>query len=432
MSTPKRFLLATTDGGGSVPPDMSVARVLVEAGHEVRILADRVLAPDIAPTGAEHVPWTKGPQRADLEPTSTLVRDWDAKSPQEAFRRTLDGFMTGPAQLFAEDVRAELERRPADAVVSGLFLFGAQIAAEAEGVPRAFLIPNPFAMPGWGIPPIGPGLTPMRGPVGRLRDAALAKMTTRLFDYGLDDLNACRRANGLAPLEHTLDQFTKADRILILTSRAFEFEQYSPPSMVRFCGPRLDDPAWAGEEWVPPAGDDPLVLVGLSSTYMDHGDELQRVVDGLGTLQVRGLVTTGPAIDPETVRAPANVEVVRSARHSEVLKHAAAVISHAGHGTVIKTLAAGVPQVCLPLGRDQLDNAARVQFHGAGLRLKRKAAPGDIAAAVKRVIEEPSFAAAARRMADAIAEDLREDRAVAELEELASRRNGDREPAAAA
>ena len=429
MTEPKRFLLATTDGGGSVPPDMSVARALVDAGHEVRVMADRVLAPDIATTGAEHVPWTKGPQRENLEPTSILVRDWDAKSPQEAFRRTLDGFMTGPADRFADDVRAELQRRPADAVVSGLFLFGAQIAAEAEGIPRAFLIPNPFAMPGWGIPPIGPGLTPMRGPVGRLRDAALAKMTTRLFDHGLEDLNATRRANGLEPLEHTLDQFTVADRILILTSRAFEFEQYAPPSTVRFCGPRLDDPAWAGYDWDPPAGDDPLVLVGLSSTFMDHGDVLQRVVDGLGTLPVRGLVTTGPAIDPESVGAPGNVDVVRSAPHSEVLKHAAAVVTHAGHGTVIKTLAAGVPQVCLPFGRDQLDNAARVQFHGAGLRLKRKAAPGQIAAAVKRVIDEPSFKQNAERLAAAIEADLASDRAVAELEELASR-NGAREPAA--
>jgi UDP:flavonoid glycosyltransferase YjiC (YdhE family) len=428
MTTPKRFLFATTDGGGSVPPDMSVARALADAGHEVRVMADRVLAPDVAATGAEHVPWTRAPQRPDLAPESILVRDWDAKSPQEAFRRTLDGFMTGPADLFAADVRAELQRRPADVVVANFFLFGAQIGAEAEGVARAVLIPNLFAMPGWGIPPIGPGLKPMRGPVGRLRDGVLGKMTTKLFDHGLDDLNAARRANGRPPLDHTLDQFTEADRLLILTSRAFEFDQYAPPAKVRFCGPRLDDPAWAGNDWTPPAGDEPLVLVGLSSTFQDHRDVMQRVADALGTLPVRGLVTSGPAIDPESIKAPANVDVVRSAPHSEVLKHAAAVVTHAGHGTVIKTLAAGVPQVCLPLGRDQLDNAARVQFHGAGLRLKPTAAADKVAAAVKRVIDEPSFKQNAGRMAAAIEADLAEDRAVAELEELATR-NGDRAPA---
>ena len=417
-AAPKRFLFATTDGGGSVPPDMSVVRALVERGHEVRVLADRLLAPDIEPTGAEHVAWTTAPQRPSLAPTDAVINDWDVRTPQQAFVRALDGVMTGPARLFADDVRAELARRPADAVVANFFLFGAHIGARAEGVPSAFLIPNLFAIPGWGIPPIGPGLRPMRGPVGRARDSALGWMTTRLFDKGLGDLNSARRANGLEPLEHVLDQFTEADRILILTSRAFEFDQYAPPGHVRFVGPRLDDPAWA-TDWTPPAGDAPLVLVGLSSTFMDHADLLQRVTTALGGLPVRGLVTTGPAIDPDSIDAPANVQVVRSAPHSQVLPHAAAVVTHAGHGTVIKSLAAGVPVVALPLGRDQLDNAARVAAHGAGLRLKPKASADKIAGAVSRVIEEPSFKAGAQRLAAAIAADMRDDRAVAELEQLA-------------
>ncbi|MEA2444658.1 MAG: hypothetical protein QOJ12_1950 [Thermoleophilales bacterium] len=429
MTTPKRFLFAITDAGGSVPPDTSVVRALVDRGHDVRVLADRVLAPDIEPTGAVHLPWTSAPQRPDLEPTSMVIKDWDARTPQQAFVRVLEGVMTRPAALFAADVRAELRREPADAVVSNIFLLGAQLAAQAENVPVAVLIPNLFAIPGWGIPPIGPGLSPMRGPVGRLRDGVLNRMTVRLFDRGLDELNGARRANGLPPLPHVLDQFTEADRILLLTSRAFEFEQYSPPSMVRFCGPRLDDPAWAGD-WTPPPGDAPLVLVGLSSTFMDHTDHLRRIAAALGDLPVRGLVTTGPAIDPDRIDAPANVHVVRSAPHSQVLKHASAVVTHAGHGTVIKALAAGVPLVCLPLGRDQLDNAARVAAHGAGLRLKPKAKAPAIAQAVSRVLADPSFADGARRIGAAIADDLREDRAVAELEELVCRA-ATREPAAA-
>ena len=144
---------------------------------------------------------------------------------------------------------------------------------------------------------------------------------------------------------------------------------------MRVVGPRLDDPAWAGD-WTPPAGDEPLVLVGMSSTYMDHADVLQRAATALGELPVRGLVTTGPAISPDAIDAPANVTVVERAPHREVLKHASAVVTHAGHGTVIKALAAGVPVVAVPLGRDQLDNAARVEHHGAGIRLKPKREAG--------------------------------------------------------
>jgi MGT family glycosyltransferase len=419
MTTRKRYLFAIIDGGGTVPADTSVIRAMVERGHDVRVLADAVLAPDVESTGAEHVAWDRAPQRPDLSPQSMLIQDWDAKTPFEAFARARDGVMVGPAAGFAADVRSELQRRPADVVVGNLFLFGAQIGAEAEGVPFAFLVSNLLSFPGSGTPPLGPGFKLARGPLGRARDATLNRVMARLFDKGLDQLNAVRRANGLDPIESVLENFERADRLLLMTSRAFEYESFTPPPNVRVVGPRLDDPVWAGA-WSPPPGDAPLVLVGMSSTYMDHADTLERVATALGALRVRGLVTTGPSIPVEAIDAPPNVTVVQRAPHSEVLRHASAVVTHAGHGTVIKALAAGVPVVAMPLGRDQLDNAARVAHHGAGLRLKPKAKPEAIAKAVRRVLDEPSFASNAERLAAAIAAETAEDRAAAELEGLAA------------
>jgi MGT family glycosyltransferase len=423
MTQPKRYLFAIIDGGGTVPADTSVIRALVERGHDVRVLADRVLAPDLATTGAEHVVWDRAPQRPNLDPQSVIMKDWDTKTPFEAFARVRDGAMVGPAGLFAADVRSELQRRPADVVVGNFFVFGAQIAAEAEDVPFAFLVANLLSFRGSGTPPLGPGLKPARGPLGQARDAALNRVMARLFDKGLDQLNEVRRANGLEPIGSVLENFERADRLLLMTSRAFEYESFTPPPNVRVVGPRLDDPAWAGR-WTPPAGNDPLVLVGMSSTFMDHADTLQRVTTALGDLPVRGLVTTGPTIPVAAIDAPENVTVVERAPHTEVLRHASAVVTHAGHGTVIKALAAGVPVVAIPLGRDQLDNAARVAHHGAGLRLKPKAAPEAIARAVQRVLDEPSFAAGAQRLATAIAAETAEDRAVAELEALAEQSMG--------
>jgi MGT family glycosyltransferase len=418
MTTPKRYLVAMIDGGGTVPADTSVIRALVARGHDVRVLADRVLEPDVAATGAEHIPWDRAPQRENLDPQSVIIKDWDTKTPFKAFARVRDGVMVGPAGLFAADVRAELQRRPADAVVGNFFVLGAQIAAEAEGVPFAFLVSNLLSFRDSGTPPLGPGLKPAQGPLGRARDRAINRVMARLFDKGLDQLNEVRRANGLEPIGSVLENFERADRLLLLTSRAFEYESFSPPPNVRVVGPRLDDPVWAGD-WTAPLGEGPLVLVGMSSTYMDHGGVLQRAAAALGKLPVRGLVTTGPSIPVDSIDAPPNITVVERAPHSEVLRHAAAIVTHAGHGTVIKALAAGVPVVALPLGRDQLDNAARVAHHGAGLRLKPTAGADEIAGAVRRVLDEPSFAANARRIADAISSETAEDRAAEELEALA-------------
>lgn len=168
--------------------------------------------------------------------------------------------------------------------------------------------------------------------------------------------------------------------------------------------------------------DEPLVLVGLSSTWMDQVPVLQRIAEALGRLPVRGVITTGPAIEPAALTAPDNVSVVRAAPHGEVLKHAAAVVTHGGHGTVAKSLAAGVPLACMPLGRDQPDVAARVVRAGAGLRVDAGADVGAIADATCRLLREPSYTEAARALATAIAAERREDRAVEELESLARER----------
>lgn len=58
-------------------------------------------------------------------------------------------------------------------------------------------------------------------------------------------------------------------------------------------------------------------------------------------------LTTGRAVEPREIHAPPNVSVLRAAPHRQILQEAAAVVTHAGHGNVMKALAAGVPMVCI-------------------------------------------------------------------------------------
>ena len=415
------YLFALIDAGGAVPPGLSVAGAMVRRGHDVRVLGDPVLRPEVEAIGARHVDWTTAPHRHERSKETDLVADWKARTPMGAMAMTRDGFMVGPAAEFAQDVLDELARQPADVVVSEMLAFGAIMGGQAGGVPVAALVTTVLPLPVPGRPPFGPGLMPARGPLGRARDAALTRFSNSMWNKGLPKLNQVRAAHRLAPLGHVFEQLAGVDRLVVLTNEAFDFPGGPLPPNVRYAGPRLDDPEWV-EEWTPPAGDQPLVLVGMSSTYQDHVGMLQRVATGLGRLPVRGLITTGPTVAPEDIDAPPNVTVVRSAPHVDVLRHAGAVVTHAGHGTAIKALAAGVPVVAMPIGRDQPDVAARVVAAGAGLRLRPSASPGKIAAAVGRVLAEPAFATAAGRIADAIRQETAEDRAVAVLEELVSDR----------
>jgi MGT family glycosyltransferase len=408
------ILMTTWDGAGTTPPLMSVARALVSRGHNVRVLADPVLRDEVEATGAEHLSWTRAPHKTVSGPEGDFVRDWEAGP--EGFARMRDRIAVGPAAAFAADVREELERRRPDCVLTELLLFGPQVAAEAAGVPYVVLNPTINVVPAPGVPPFGRGFLPAATDEDHERDRVAGEMGMHAWDEALPALNAARSEQGLEPLDHVLEQGMSAALTLVMTSAAFDFSGALPPT-VKHVGPRLDDPLWA-EAWTASPGDDPLVLVALSSDYQDQADLLRRIVAALGELPVRGVVTTAKGIDPADVPAPSNVQVVRSAPHAAVLREAAAVVTHCGHGTTIKALAAGLPLVCLPMGRDQLDVAARVVYRGAGIRLDAEAAPHAIATALDEVLTDSGYREAAERIAAVIAEETAQDRAVAEIEAL--------------
>jgi UDP:flavonoid glycosyltransferase YjiC (YdhE family) len=95
----------------------------------------------------------------------------------------------------------------------------------------------------------------------------------------------------------------------------------------------------------------PLVLVSFSTSDMGQADALQRVADALGRLKVRGLLTVGPAMDAGELRLPNNVVAESFVPHARVIRHAALVVTHAGHGTTMTAVTAGVPLRCMPMGR---------------------------------------------------------------------------------
>jgi UDP:flavonoid glycosyltransferase YjiC (YdhE family) len=164
------------------------------------------------------------------------------------------------------------------------------------------------------------------------------------------------------------------------------------------------------------------VVVGLSTTFQNQGRLLGRIIDALGQLNTRAVVTVGPALNMANLPAAPNVCVCRSAPHNQLLREAAAVVTHAGHGTVIRSLAAGVPLLCMPMGRDQNDNAARVVARGVGLRLSSKSSMKSIRNGVREILESPRYREKAREMGKVIANDARNSSVVQILEEVAGTR----------
>jgi UDP:flavonoid glycosyltransferase YjiC (YdhE family) len=433
-----RILVAGWDSGGGVEAVQTVVRRAVDRGHQVRVLGTAGLRNRFESAGASFRVYRYAPDNDCRSAETDLVKDWEARTPIGQFTRVRDRVMFGPAREFCRDVMEELDREPVDLAVVDTLIPSALAGVEAAGCPSVVLMHGPYLMPRPGAPAPGSGFMPARGRLGRWRDRAGAALLMRVFRTGMPALNQARADYGLAPLRDLGDALDAVDRVLVCTSPSYDFAAGDVPGNVRYVGPQLDDKAGdaGGGTWDDPGGgtwDDPggrpLVLVGLSSTVMSHEAELlQRAADALGRLPVRGLVTTGPAVDPAAIRAPDNVSVRRWVRHADVLPSCSAVLSHGGHGTVIKALGAGVPLVVAPLGRDQPDNAARVVHAGAGLRVSRKASVADLQQVLGRVLDEPRFRQAARRMAATLAAERDDGLVVDELEQTALSHSKPRDP----
>jgi MGT family glycosyltransferase len=390
---------------GNAPSQLGVTHELVRRGHEVRVLAHRAARARVERTGAEFVEFTKTLPDLDISrPETDPVRDWEARTAIGAAARLRDRGVVGPLPDMAGECAELLAEWPADVLVYDWLFVGAAVAAEAARVPAVALIHCPYPLPVEGAPPLFSGLAPKAGRVGALRDAAFNGLTRRFSAKGLPVLNRVRAEHGLEPLERWEDQLLGTDEILMMTAPELDFSSRGAlPPNVHYVGPAFEpfDPEWSSP-W-PPENQDPLVVISVSTSYMSQNALVQRVLDSVAPLPVRALLTAGPAIDPADLHLPSNTRAASFVPHRAVFPHASLVVTHAGWQTVNAALADGVPLVCIPDGRDQPDNAARVVAAGAGVRVKKTAAPDKLRQVIASALADPGLKRGAEKMAEALA-----------------------------
>lgn len=147
---------------------------------------------------------------------------------------------------------------------------------------------------------------------------------------------------------------------------------------------------------------DERALVYLTLGTVNNGAPvLGTAMEMLSALPVRVLAAIGADGDPELLGPqPPNVTIERWVPQASVLEHCDAVVSHAGSGTFLGALSAGLPQLCLPQAADQFRNSAAGVRVGAALALNPDEATGDdIAKLVLRLLNESSFREAAVHVA---------------------------------
>lgn len=345
-------LFVTWDGGGNLPPALDIARELQRRGGSARFLGHEPQRQRIEDAGFAFEPFTSGRQIDSADRVA---------EPRATFRQV----RVFADRRIGDDAVASLARQPADVVIVDCLLVGAMNTLLESGRAAVSLVHMP-----WSFLQAG-----SRGPFGVL---------IRLFGGKIGD---------------ALD-----NPGLILATTTLELEEKAEvPAHVRHTGVVLSGQPRPAH----PSAGRPRVLVSLSSTDAPgQTRSLQRILDALDGLELDAIVTTGLAIDPAELRAPADAQVHRYADHGEILPTVSLVIGHGGHSTTVKALSHDVPLLVLPQHalRDQPAIGRAVERIGAGLTLKRTAAPAAIRDAVLTLLADGPHRAAAARIGAALRE----------------------------
>lgn len=164
-------------------------------------------------------------------------------------------------------------------------------------------------------------------------------------------------------------------------------------------------PGRVAHDWLTAEPRSALVYVTFGTVFNTDVSLIAAVVAGLSDLPMRVLVTLGPHADPAVLGPqPPNVLVARYIPQTQLLPSCAAVVSHGGSGTFLAGLGHGLPQLCIPQGADQFDNATACAGAGAGICLPPgTATPEAVRAAMEDLLSDTRYRIAAAAVGREIA-----------------------------
>lgn len=325
-----RLLFATTAGVGHFGPLAPFALAAVDAGHDVIVAAPGGFERTVREGGFEF--WPLG-ERSQADAGAMFARIGAAGSFEAANMVMLrDGFAGIVARAALPAMLSLFEAWRPDVVVREAAEFSSLAAARRHGIPHVRVATGLVATDGLILDAVA-------GPVGELlAEAGADAKSTTLIDEPLLSLTPA----SFEPPEHrALAHRFRAERVTHTPSAP------AHPQAV-------------------------YVTFGSEAASQGYFPLLYRTVIGaLADLDVDLVVAAGRAADPAGLGpVPPRVRVEQWVDQGLEIASAQAVVHHGGYGTLLGALAAGVPQIAMPLfSIDQQINAERVTKVGAGLMI---------------------------------------------------------------
>ena len=361
-----KVLVVSTPGAGHINPMLPLVRAFLDAGDEVVVASGAEAGPAVERTGARFA-------EVGVSHNEVLRRMAERT-------RGIPGDGLPPERILHYFLPRAFGEVAMSAMIDGAIEVGRSFGPDLV-VYEAFALAGPLAADVLGVP----GVTHMFGPLPPIETVVLANDAVSPIwrEFGRD-------APGWGGIYRDLTI------------------QICPPSWEVAEVP-VGESLFLRPAPLPTAahspGDPPLVYVTFGTVFNDNLDLFRFAVDALAGEPIELVVTVGGNQDPAALGPqPANVRVEQFIPQADLLPRCSTIVHHGGAGTTFGALAHGLPQVILPQGADNYDNAAMCVTAGVAVSLRPEVLDRDsLIAAVRQVLAEPAFAEASARCAAEVA-----------------------------
>jgi UDP:flavonoid glycosyltransferase YjiC (YdhE family) len=394
------IILTPVGSAGDVHPYIGIGRELRRRGHDVTLLAGEPFCATAQRAGLNFV---SGWSTEDYEAATHHPDLWH---PTRGLRFVLRSVGDMLRQTYT--TLSELYEPGRTILVGHTLSFATRTFEEKSGAPAATIHIAPSAFrSGYVGPAIGTGLDISGAP--RWFKRGLWWLADRLMIDPMiaPTLNAWRSELGLPPVIRVFASWLHSpQRTIGVFPEWFGPPQPDWPPQIRLTGfPLFDE---ADDHSLDPqledflaGGEAPIVFTPGTGNRQAPAF-FRAAVGAASSLQRRALLLTQ---FPEQLPAelPATVRHVSYAPFSRILNRCAALVHHGGVGTCAQGLAAGTPQLTMPMGFDQPDNAMRLHRLGVGTWVTpRMFTAKRVARALRNLLEDRQTAGACRKYAEAI------------------------------
>lgn len=402
-----RILCTTHPGAGHLHPLVPLARALAARGHEVAVATAASFAPTVEATGLRAMPAGVDWLQSDAE--AVMPGFLHAEGPEQIrlFARLATQGMVDDLLRIGRDWSPDLILRDA-------YEFAGWVAAERLGIPSAtyavgMRLPGPILR-------MWTGDLLARLPVahGLPEDRDLERMFRGLYLNFVPDSFEMQATDVIGAVLKSRSAEGVTNRAFARAIARTAVLPKTLPSSRRFQPPVFDRSGPEGRpSWLDGLDERPTVYATLGTVFNKMPRVLDTVVTALADEPLNLVVTVGRDGDDDRFgTVPSNVRIAHYIPQTEILSRCDAVVTHGGYNTLMSAYSHGLPVCCLPLAADQPINTRRAVRLGTGLSCANSSpprspfpvvdpatlTPGAVRDAVRRLLNEPTFRTAARRL----------------------------------